>query len=136
MAGDWRLVAAAGYLLFDIAVLWACFRAFGAEPPLAAILLGYQLGYLANVVPVPGSLGALEGGLTGALLLYGTSPGPTLAAVIAYHAIALWVPTIGGTIAFASLHGTLRRPLPAGVGRRIQRGRCDGPRTSVTARSG
>jgi uncharacterized membrane protein YbhN (UPF0104 family) len=120
LSWDWRLAGAVGYLLFDIAVLWACFRAFGANPPLAGLVLGYQIGYLANLIPLPGSIGALEGGLAGALLLYGTPPGPTLAAVIIYHAIALWLPTIGGTIAFATLRGALQ-PLPAHVMKRILR---------------
>ena len=31
---DWRLLGAAGYLICDIAVLWACLHAFGADPSL------------------------------------------------------------------------------------------------------
>jgi len=100
---DWRLLGAAGYLLFDVAVLWACLRAVGVQAPLLALLVGYQLGYLANLVPIPGGLGALEGGLLGALLLYGLPAAPTAAAVVLYHAIALWIPTIGGTVGFARL---------------------------------
>jgi uncharacterized membrane protein YbhN (UPF0104 family) len=53
LSPDWKLLAAFGYLLFDVAVLWACFRAIGAHPPIAAIVMGYQIGYLANLVPVP-----------------------------------------------------------------------------------
>ncbi len=53
----------------------------------------------------------LEGGLLGALLLYGLPAGPTAAAVVIYHAIALWVPALGGTIGFARL----RRTMAAGV---------------------
>jgi hypothetical protein len=56
----------------------------------------------------------------GTLLLYGTAPAPTLAAVIVYHAIALWLPTIGATIAFATLRGTLNKPLPPAVLQRIR----------------
>jgi Lysylphosphatidylglycerol synthase TM region len=104
----------------NIAVLWACFRAFGVNPSIPAVVMGYQVGYLANLVPVPGSIGALEGGLTGALLLYGTPPGRTVAAVITYHAIALWLPTIGGTIAFGVLRGTLHKTLPNAVLARIR----------------
>jgi uncharacterized membrane protein YbhN (UPF0104 family) len=100
---DWRLLGAVGYLLFDIAVLWACLHAVGTAPPLVALVLGYQIGYLANLVPIPGGLGVLEGGLLGALLLYGLPAAPTAAAVVLYHAIALWVPTLGGTIGFVRL---------------------------------
>ncbi len=104
---NWRLLGAVGYLLFDIAVLWACMRAVGTHPPLLALVMGYQIGYLANLVPIPGGLGVLEGGLLGALLLYGMPVAPTAAAVILYHAIALWVPTLGGTYGFARLRGTV-----------------------------
>jgi hypothetical protein len=100
---DPRLLGAVGYLLFDIAVLWACMRAVGTSPPVLALVLGYQIGYLANLVPIPGGLGVLEGGLLGALLLYGLPAAPTAAAVVLYHAIALWIPTLGGTFGFVRL---------------------------------
>ncbi len=112
---DWRLLGAVGYLLFDVAVLWACLRAVGLRPPLLALLVGYQLGYLANLVPIPGGLGALEGGLLGALLLYGLPAAPTAAAVVLYHAIALWIPTIGGTVGFVRL----RKAVAAGPKRLV-----------------
>jgi uncharacterized membrane protein YbhN (UPF0104 family) len=110
---DWRLLGAISYLLLDIGVLWACLRAVGTNPPLLALVLGYQIGYLANVVPIPGGLGVLEGGLLGALLLYGLPAAPTAAAVVLYHAIALWVPSIGGTVGFVRL----RRSVAARSGR-------------------
>jgi uncharacterized membrane protein YbhN (UPF0104 family) len=102
-----RILGAIGYLLFDIAVLWACLRAVGVSAPLLALVAGYQIGYLANIVPIPGGLGVLEGGLLGALLLYGLPAAPTAAAVVLYHAIALWVPTLGGTLGFVSLRRSL-----------------------------
>lgn len=104
---DWRLLGAFGYLLFDIAVLWACMRAVGLQPPLFALLVAYQVGYLSNLIPIPGGLGVLEGGLLAALVLYGFPAAPTAAAVVLYHAIALWIPTLGGTIGFVRLRGTV-----------------------------
>lgn len=112
---DWRLLGVVGYLVFDIAVLWACLRAVGVSAPVFALVLGYQIGYLANLVPIPGGVGALEGGLLGALLLYGLPAAPTAAAVVLYHAIALWLPTLGGTVGFVRL----RRGLSA-RGARVQ----------------
>jgi uncharacterized membrane protein YbhN (UPF0104 family) len=109
---DWRVLGSISYLLFDVAVLWACLRAVGATPPLLALLVGYQVGYLSNLIPVPGGIGALEGGLLGALLLYGLPAAPTAAAVVLYHAIALWVPTIGGTINFVALRRSLAARAP------------------------
>jgi uncharacterized membrane protein YbhN (UPF0104 family) len=107
---SWRLLGAVGYLLFDMAVLWACLRAVDVTPPLLALVLGYQIGYLANVLPIPGGLGVLEGGLLGALLLYGLPAAPTAAAVVLYHAIALWVPTLGGTVGFIRLRRSVSSP--------------------------
>jgi uncharacterized membrane protein YbhN (UPF0104 family) len=104
---NWRLLGAAAYLLLDIAVLWACLHAVGVNAPVVAIVLGYQVGYLANLVPIPGGVGALEGGMLAALLLYGLPAAPTAAAVVLYHAIALWVPTLGGTYGFLRLRGTI-----------------------------
>jgi uncharacterized membrane protein YbhN (UPF0104 family) len=102
-SGDWRLAAAAGYLLFDVAGLWACFRAFGDSISLGALVVGYQIGYLANLIPIPGGIGVLDGGLVGALMFCGAPARQTLAAVLVYHLIALWLPTGGGTLAFLSL---------------------------------
>jgi hypothetical protein len=104
---DWRVLGAVGYLFFDMAVLWACLRAVGANVPILALIVGYQVGYLANFVPIPGALGVLEGGLLGALVLYGLPAEPTAAAVVMYHAIALWVPAVGGTVSFVQLRKTV-----------------------------
>jgi uncharacterized membrane protein YbhN (UPF0104 family) len=104
---NWRLLGAPAYLLFDITVLWCCLRAFGSHPSVLAVVVGYQVGYLANLLPIPGGIGVLEGGPLGALLLYGLPAAPTATAVIVYHAIALWVPALGGTIGFARLRGAV-----------------------------
>jgi uncharacterized membrane protein YbhN (UPF0104 family) len=104
---NWRVLGSISYLLFDMGVLWACLRAVGSTPPLLALIVGYQVGYLANLIPIPGGIGVLEGGLLGALLLYGLPAVPTAAAVVLYHAIALWVPTLGGTAGFVRLRKTV-----------------------------
>jgi uncharacterized membrane protein YbhN (UPF0104 family) len=107
---DWRLIGAPAYLLCDIAVLWACLKAVGVTAPIMALVVGYQVGYLANLVPVPGGIGVLDGGLVAALVLYKLPVAPTAAAVILYHAIALWIPTLGGTYGFISLRRGLAAP--------------------------
>lgn len=68
---DWRLLGAVGYLWLDIVVLIACFAALGEVPPLAAVVLAYQIGYLASFVPIPGGIGALDASLIGMLVIYG-----------------------------------------------------------------
>ncbi|MGA9858249.1 MAG: lysylphosphatidylglycerol synthase domain-containing protein, partial [Solirubrobacteraceae bacterium] len=68
---NWRLLGALGYLLFDIAVLWITLAAVGPVPPVAALIVAYLAGYLANAIPIPGGVGVLDAGLFGALALYG-----------------------------------------------------------------
>lgn len=57
------LLGAVAYWAFDIAALWASFRAFGPAPAVATVVMGYFVGQLANTFPVPGGIGAVEGGL-------------------------------------------------------------------------
>jgi uncharacterized membrane protein YbhN (UPF0104 family) len=108
---DWRILGAIGYLWFDIAVLFVCFVAAGHTPPLAPVVLAYQIGYLSNFVPVPGGIGVLDGSLIGMLVLYGLGGTVATAATLAYHAISLWVPAIWGTIAFIVLEKTKKQPI-------------------------
>ena len=108
---DWRLIGAIGYLWFDIAVLFACFAAAGHVPPLAPVVLAYQIGYISNFIPVPGGIGVLDGSLIGMLVLYGIGGTIASAATLVYHAISLWVPALWGTIAFIVLQKTKKRPI-------------------------
>jgi uncharacterized membrane protein YbhN (UPF0104 family) len=107
---SWRLSGAVGYLFFDIAVLWVTLAAVGPLPPVAALAIAYLVGYLANAIPVPGGIGVLDAGLVGALAIYGLPLTHAAAAVLVYHAIAFWIPTLGGTLAYLPL----RRRLPHG----------------------
>jgi uncharacterized membrane protein YbhN (UPF0104 family) len=108
---DWPILGAIGYLWFDIAVLFACFAAAGHTPPLAPVVLAYQIGYLSNFIPVPGGIGVLDGSMIGMLVLYGAGGTVATAATLVYHAIALWVPAIWGTIAFVLLQKTKKQPI-------------------------
>jgi uncharacterized membrane protein YbhN (UPF0104 family) len=110
---SWRLVGALGYPGFDIAVLWVSLSAVGTPPPLAGLVLGYSIGYLVNTLPIPGGIGVLDAGLSGALLLYGAAPGHVIAAVLVYHTIAFWIPSVGGLIAYARLRPRLTDPSSA-----------------------
>jgi len=92
-------------------VLYACFAAAGEKPPLAPLVLAYQISYLSNVIPVPGGLGVLDGSMIGMLVLYGVGGTVATAATLVYHAIALWVPALCGAIAFVLLQRTKRQPV-------------------------
>ena len=96
------------YLSFDVMILWAGFRAFGTAPALAIVWMGYLIGELGGLIPVPGGIGGVDLGLVGMLALYGVRLAPAAAAVIFYRAIALWVPAIIGAVAFIALRRTLR----------------------------
>ena len=96
------------YLAFDVAILWAAFRALGSAPPVAIVALAYLIGELGGLIPVPGGLGGIDAGLVGTLVLYHVPLAPAAGAVLAYRAIALWVPTIVGGATFALLRRTLR----------------------------
>jgi uncharacterized membrane protein YbhN (UPF0104 family) len=52
------------------------------------------------MIPMPAGLGVLDSGLAGALVLYGLAPAASVSAVLAYHGISIWVPAIGGLIAW------------------------------------
>ena len=111
---SWRLLGALAYLGFDIAALGATFAAAGHPLPVAPLVLGYLIGYLANLIPVPGGFGVLEGGLAGTLIAYGAPATQAAAAVVVYHAIAFWIPSLGGLSGYALLR---RRLAGAGAGR-------------------
>lgn len=104
----YMLIGAIGYLALDIMVLWATFRAFGSAPPMAILWLAYLIGELGGLIPVPGGIGGVDAGLVGTFVLYGTPLNSATAAVLAYRAIALWVPAVFGAAAFVRLRHTLR----------------------------
>ncbi len=109
---EWRLLGAVGYWLFDNLVLLVCFYAYGHTPAVGVVLMAYLVGMLANSLPIPGGFGSVEAALVGMLLAYGERPASlVLAAVITFRAIALWVPSIIGTVAFWSMRSEIGKPL-------------------------
>jgi uncharacterized protein (TIRG00374 family) len=109
--GDWRVIAGSlGYWAFDNAVLWACFRAFGESPAITLVLMGYLLGQLGGLLPIPGGIGGIDGGLIGALIVFGLPAAVTAAAVLAYRLILFWIPLLLGAAAFAGLRKGLDNP--------------------------
>jgi uncharacterized membrane protein YbhN (UPF0104 family) len=103
------LLGAFGVMAFDIAVLGVCFKAFGYSPAIGILVVAYLIGQLGGNIPVPGGIGGLDAGLIGVFALYHQPLAVTTAAVLAYHAIALWIPGLLGTVAFVKLRQTLRR---------------------------
>jgi uncharacterized membrane protein YbhN (UPF0104 family) len=104
------LAGSVGYWAFDNAVLWATFQAFGISLPLTVVLMGYLIGQLGGLLPIPGGVGGIDGGLIGTLIVYGAPAAGTAAAVLAYRVILFWLPLIVGAAAFVGL----RRDMPGG----------------------
>jgi uncharacterized membrane protein YbhN (UPF0104 family) len=93
---------------FDIAVLWASFKAFGEPPPAAVLVMAYFTGMLGNLLPLPGGLGGVEGGMIGALIAFGVPGGLAVVSVLTYRALAFWLPTVPGVLAYLGLRRTIR----------------------------
>jgi uncharacterized membrane protein YbhN (UPF0104 family) len=98
-----------GYMAFDLATLGACFQAFGHSPALGVLVVAYLIGQLGGLLPIPGGIGGIEGGLIGVFALYHVPIAESAAAVLAYRAMQLWVPGALGSVAFVRLRKTLSR---------------------------
>jgi uncharacterized protein (TIRG00374 family) len=104
------ILGSLGYWAFDNAVLWACFKALGYQVPLVVVLLGYLIGQLGGILPLPGGVGGVDGGLIGTLVVYGTPFAAATAAVLIYRLILFWVPLLLAVPAFVGLRRGLNRP--------------------------
>lgn len=99
-----------GYWAWDNLALWAAFHAVGDTPGVSVILLGYLIGQLGGLLPIPGGLGGIDGGLIGTLIVFGADAPTATAAVLAYRLILFWIPLLMGAVAFLSLRRSMRRP--------------------------
>jgi uncharacterized protein (TIRG00374 family) len=106
---DPALLGAVAFWAFQIAVLWAGFRAFGDAPPLAVLIQAFFVGMLGNLLPIPGGVGGVEGGMIGAFAAFGVDAGLAVVAVLVFRAFTFWLPLIPGVIAFFKLRGTVER---------------------------
>jgi uncharacterized membrane protein YbhN (UPF0104 family) len=104
--GDPRLAGAIAYWAFDAAVLWAMLRAFGSPPVLPVIALAYFIGQVANTLPIPGSV---SGGMTGVLVAFGVPVELAIPPVLAYRAVAIWLPSPVAIGAVPALRATVAR---------------------------
>jgi uncharacterized protein (TIRG00374 family) len=92
---------------FDIATLWASFRAFGHSPPAAVLIMGYYVGTLANTLPLPGGIGGVEGGMIGAFVGFGVDGSLAVVAVLAYRTISYWLPLLPEGVGYLQLRHTV-----------------------------
>jgi uncharacterized membrane protein YbhN (UPF0104 family) len=106
--GRLGLLGAVAYWAFDIGVLGVSFRAFGGAVPVAVLVMGYFLGTLGSLLPLPGGIGGVEGGMIGAFAAFGVPAGRAVIAVLAYRAISFWLPTLPGIGGYLALRKTVR----------------------------
>ena len=86
-------VGAIGFWAANIAVLWACFHAFGEDVPKAVLVQGFFVGMTANLLPFfPGGVGSVDAGMIAAFLAFGEPSSTVFVSVLAYRVIAFWLP--------------------------------------------
>ena len=71
--------------------------------------MSYFVGMLGNLLPLPGGLGGVEGGMIGAFAAFGVDFNLALLSVLSYRAISFWLPTLPGAIAYFQLRRTVAR---------------------------
>jgi len=106
---NWALMGTLGWWAFNVAILWASFKAFGQAPSLAVCTQAYFVGLLANLLPLPGGIGGVDGGMIGALIAFDVDPGLAVVAVLVYRGFAFWLPTLPGAVAYLQLRRTVAR---------------------------
>jgi uncharacterized protein (TIRG00374 family) len=107
--GNVALLGAILFWAFQILVLWAAFEAFGSAPPAAVLVQAFFVGMLGNLLPLPGGVGGVEGGMIGALVAFGVDSGLAVVAVLVFRAFTFWLPLIPGVVAYVQLRRTVER---------------------------
>jgi uncharacterized membrane protein YbhN (UPF0104 family) len=103
------IVGSFSYMAFDIVALGFAFAAVGTVPAFGTLVLGYIIGQLGNLVPLPGGVGGTEGALVGMFAIYGVNVPEATAAVLLYRLFQLMVPALLGAPAFVILRRRLMR---------------------------
>ena len=106
---DRAVLGALLFWAFQIAALWASFRAFGDAPPLAVLVVGFFVGMLGNLLPLPGGIGGVDGGMIGAFTAFDVDFGLATVAVLTFRGFTFWLPTLPGIVAYLQLRRTVDR---------------------------
>jgi uncharacterized protein (TIRG00374 family) len=115
-AGLLALAGAIGFWAANIAVLWACFHAFGEAVPKAALVQGFFVGMAANLLPFfPGGVGSVDAGMIAAFIAFGEPSATVIVSVLTYRVIAFWLPIPPGILAYIQLRKTVSRWRMEGV---------------------
>jgi uncharacterized protein (TIRG00374 family) len=101
------LVAALAWWAFDVAVLWTTFEMVGTPPAIGVIVLCYFLGQVAQVIPLPGGVGPVEGGMIAAFAACDVPVALAIVAVLSYQTVSRWLPVLPGAWAYVRLRRTV-----------------------------
>ena len=96
--------------IFDCLCFALMFPAVGATVPWKGLLLAYGAGQLAAALPItPGGLGAVEGSITIALVVFGGAQTSTVDAVLMYRIVSFWLVLAVGWALWGEMAVEVRR---------------------------
>jgi uncharacterized protein (TIRG00374 family) len=97
-------------------ILYVALRGLGVGDELGALEFArvfFVVTLLSSFVPVPGGVGVVEVGLTGALVAAGVAAPTALAAVVVYRLLTYVVPIVVGAVLYVGWRADVRRRRPA-----------------------
>lgn len=81
----------------DVASLGLIFVAFGAQPRLMTLLIGFGVAQILTAIPsTPGAIGIFESGMVGVFTILGIPLGLATTLTITYRVFETWLPTLAG----------------------------------------
>jgi len=103
--------ASIGWWITDAGCLWIALHAAHAHVDFGLVILAYVAGTVASWVPLlPGGLGAVEIAVPAVLHHFGVPLTAALAGTLLWRGLSLFLPALGGALAYASLRA--QRPAP------------------------
>jgi uncharacterized membrane protein YbhN (UPF0104 family) len=101
------MLGMAVYWFSEIFMLWATLRAFGDDPSIPALVIGFATGYVLTrrTLPLAGA-GATDALLPFSLSWVGVALAPALLAVFAYRFLNAWLPVIPALIGLHRLEAS------------------------------
>jgi Mg2+-importing ATPase len=104
-------IASTGWWITDAGCLWIALHAAHAQVGFSLVVLAYVAGTVASWVPLlPGGLGAVEIAVPAVLHHFGVPLTVALAGTLLWRGLSLFLPALGGALAYASLRA--ERPAP------------------------
>ena len=68
-------------------------RRSASSPALAVLVVAFFVGMLGNLLPLPGGIGGVDGGMIGAFAAFNVDTGLAVVAVLVYRGFTFWLPT-------------------------------------------